>query len=64
MIIETEIKTQLKAQRLEQLKRRYFELELDRIALEATGDTEGAKATLDRMENVQKAFDAVESIQV
>lgn len=64
MEIETDLKTQLKTQRLQNLKARYFELELDRVALEANGDTEGTNETAKRMDSVQKAFDAVNAIVV
>ena len=62
MDIETSIKTELKNQRLNQLKRRYFELELDRIGLEANGDTNGVEAIVKRMDTVQRAYDAVNAI--
>ena len=64
MIIEKEIKEPMIKQRLDVLKRRYFELELDRVALEAAGDTEGVTATIIRMQAVQAAYEAVEAIPV
>jgi hypothetical protein len=64
MIIEKEIKEPMKKQRLEVLKRRYFELELDVVALKATGDTEGVEITIKRMQAVQAAYEAVEAIPV
>lgn len=54
----------MKKQRLEVLKRRYFELELDKVALEAAGDTEGVEATIKRMTSVQAAYEAVDAIPV
>lgn len=62
MDIETQIKTELKTQRLNQLKRRYFELELDRVGLEANGDINGVEAIVKRMDTVQRAYDAVNAI--
>jgi hypothetical protein len=64
MNIEKEIKQQLKTQRMDQLKRRYFELELDKAALEATANEDAVKETVLRMDQVQKAYDAVEKIPV
>lgn len=63
MDISPEIKERAKAHRLQQLQIRYFELEMDRIALEVNGDTEGAKETVKRMEAIEKAYQAVESIE-
>lgn len=62
-IIGKEIKQQMKGQRLDQYKRRYFELEMDRIALLANGDEEGAKATVLRMKAVEDAYNAVSEVQ-
>lgn len=64
MKIEKEIKERAKAQRLQQLKMRYFELEMDRIALEAVGDKEAAALVKERMEGVQKAYKAIEALDV
>ena len=63
MKIEKEIKQQLKQQRLNQYKKRYFELELDRVALIANKDLEGAKATEIRMQAVEDAYNAVSNIK-
>lgn len=62
MDIETQIKEELKQRRLTQLKQRYFSLELDLVALEAVGDIKGKEMTIERMANVQRAYEAVEAI--
>ena len=62
MDIETQIKEELKQRRLTQLKQRYFSLELDLVALEAVGNIKGKEMTIERMANVQKAYEAVEAI--
>jgi len=61
--IDPDLKKRAKANRLQQLQIRYFELEMDRIALEANGDTEGTAETVKRMEAVEKAYRAVESLE-
>jgi len=62
MDIEIQIKEELKQRRLTQLKQRYFSLELDLVALEAVGNIKGKEMTIERMANVQKAYEAVEAI--
>lgn len=64
MNIEKEIKQPMKEQRLQQYKKRYFELELDRIALLANEDKEGATEVEKRMQSVQSAYEAVEAIVI
>jgi hypothetical protein len=62
--IEKEIKEQAKKNRLQQLKMRYFDLEMDKIALEAVGNFEDAKLVAKRMEDLLKAYAAIEAIDV
>jgi protein involved in sex pheromone biosynthesis len=61
-LIGTEIKKQLKQQRLEQYKKRYFELELDRVALLANGDELGAQEIVVRMNVIEDAYNAVKLV--
>ena len=63
-IIGKEIKQPMKDQRLDQYKRRYFELELDRVALLANEDTVGAEEVVKRMSAVEEAYNAVNKIDV
>ena len=60
MTIEPEIKIELKQRKLTQLKQRYFSLQMDLESLRAVGNVEGVETIVIRMENVQKAYDAVE----
>ena len=62
MDINQELKKRAKDHRLEMLQLKFFELEMDRVALIANGDTEGAGAISKRMEAVEKAYNAVEAI--
>ena len=62
MTIEPEIKIELKQRKLTQLKQRYFSLQMDLESLRAVGNVEGAETIAQRMENVQKAYDAVEAM--
>lgn len=62
MTIEPEIKIELKQRKLTQLKQRYFSLQMDLESLRAVGNIEGVETIVLRMENVQKAYDAVEAM--
>jgi hypothetical protein len=59
-----EIKRSMKEQRLDQYRRRYFELELDRIALLANEDEVGAAEVVKRMIAVEGAYNAVDAIVI
>lgn len=64
MKIEKEMKNKLIEQRLHTLKSRYFELELDRVALEATDNLEELDMVVKRMGDIEKACKAVEAIKI
>lgn len=62
MEIESEIKAQIKQRKLLELKQKYYTLELDKVALETVGDTEGTKEILERMESIKKAYEAINAL--
>jgi cytochrome c-type biogenesis protein CcmH/NrfG len=62
--IGNEIKQSMKEQRLDQYRRRYFELELDRVALLSNQDVVGAAEVVKRMTAVEEAYNAVDSIVI
>lgn len=62
MDISPELKERAKAHRLQQLQIRYFELEMDKVALEVAGDNARAAEVATRMEAIQAAYKAVEAI--
>jgi hypothetical protein len=62
MQIEKEIKDQVKDQKLLQLKIQYATLEMDKVALESVGDTDGAKQIEERMNNIRKAYEAIDAL--
>lgn len=64
MIIETEIKQSIKNQRLDQYRKTYFSLYVDKVALLANGDTVGAENIQKRMDAVEASYIAVEAIIV
>ncbi|HAY22602.1 MAG TPA: hypothetical protein DCY27_10650 [Desulfobacterales bacterium] len=64
MFIEKEIKEYAKNTRLKQLKMRYFDLEMDRVSLEYIGDKEAVAQIKQRMEDVKKAYKAVEALDI
>lgn len=63
MQIEKEIKKELKEQRLQQLKRRYYDLELDRLTFAALGNEKDATAIAERQEQIAKAYETIEAVQ-
>lgn len=60
--ISSEVRQAIKQQRLEQYRKRYFELYLDKVALLANGDQEGALATDSRMKVIEDAYTAIELV--
>lgn len=62
MDIDVAIKDKLKADRLAELKRRYYNLQLDFTALEAVGDIQRATEINQIMLDVQKAYEAIANI--
>jgi len=62
MQIEKEIKDQVKEQKLLHLKIQYATLEMDKVALESVGDTDGAKQIEERMNQIQKAYEAIDAL--
>jgi hypothetical protein len=62
MHIEDHMKKEMKLERLEGLKRKYFALEMDLKALEAVGDEETSNVIRERLEGLKKAYAAVEAI--
>lgn len=64
MKIEKEIKGPVIEQRLQYYKKRYFELELDKIALLANRDTEGVKEVEEKMRSFKIAYEAIEAINI
>jgi hypothetical protein len=62
MEIDTATKDKLKVARLTEIERKYYNLQLDVIALEAVGDIERVNEMKKIMADVQKAYDAIASI--
>ena len=62
--LEKNAKQELINQRLENYKRRIYDLYLDYVAYEAAGDQDSMKETKSRIEYINKAIDAVEKIKV
>lgn len=60
IIIDHQLKQELKQQKLRSLMARFFELEMDKVAHEANGLMEGANSLQKEMDKVQKAYDAIE----
>ena len=60
MKIEKGVKDTLKFNKLQSLKTTYYNLYLDKIALEVAGDTKGAEVMADRMEHVSNVYKAIE----
>lgn len=70
MKIPNKIASQLKEQRLNVYRSRYFELQMDAISLKASieagvsTDKEGLDLAISRMKAIQVAYDAIESIVI
>lgn len=62
MIIESTIKQGAKEQRLFNLRRQMYELQMDLVAYEANGDTAGAEKTKKLMESCEKSYAAIEAM--
>lgn len=60
MQLSEEMKAKLKEQRLAQYRQQAFVLQMDLAALEAVGDSQKAAETRSALEDVQKAYTAVE----
>jgi len=60
--IGKEIMDKGKSRRLEQLKQRYFDLYMDKISLEAIGDTGGAVQRAQQMEALGKSYTEIAKI--
>lgn len=59
MDVDAAIKESIKANRLADLQRRYYNLQLDVTALEAVGDMARAEEIKKIMDNIQMAYDAI-----
>ena len=64
MIIEPTIKGPAREQRLFNLRRQMFEMQMDLAAYEANGDSAGMEKTKKMMESCEKTYKAIESIPV
>lgn len=62
MRIETEIRDKAKQHRLKALRVKYFEIYMDMVSMQATGDAAGAEVAQNRLDNIQKAYETVEAI--
>lgn len=61
-IIDTAIKLQQKEQRLANLKIQWFEMYMNKVALEANG--RDASAAQKKMDELQTSYDAIEALNV
>lgn len=62
MDMTKEQKEKMIQRRLEEYAAKLFALEMDKTALEAIGDTEGVTNTVQRMESLRKAYEAVKGM--
>lgn len=60
IIIDPQLKKDLKQQKLRSLMARFFELEMDKVAHEANGLTEAVASLQKEMDKIQKAYEAIE----
>lgn len=60
--IDPALKEKMKEQRLSQYQQQIFTLEMDVVALEAIGDDQGLQKAKKSLEDLHKAYEAVEAI--
>lgn len=60
IIIDAQLKQDLKKQKLRSLMARFCELEMDKVAHEANGLIEAATSLQKEMDKIQKAYEAIE----
>lgn len=60
MEIPTELKDKMKEQRLNQYRQQIFTLQMDKVALESVGNTAEAEKAQKAIDDLEKAFAAIE----